>query len=239
MIMTDVFIASDLHIDWHRDRGAGLIKSFPDADIGVFAGDLCEHSMLNETLARLSDKYPDVIYVSGNHEYYNSDWMNTENIIRVSVTQLGNVHWLNDSRVTVGGHSFIGSTLWFPKTVAGSINKKYLNDFKMINNFEPEVYDRHDASVKYLEDNIQKDDIVVTHHMPSFKSVPAKFKTSILNCFFVVKLDHIITKTKSRMWIHGHTHSCCDYMHGYTHVYCNPHGYPNENPFFNSTIIKL
>jgi hypothetical protein len=33
---------------------------------------------------------------------------------------------------------------------------------------------------------------------------------------------------RPRLWVHGHTHTTCDYELGSTRVACNPYGYPHE-----------
>lgn len=229
--MTKIFTASDLHVDFQVDQGEMLIDSFPAADIGVFAGDLCQWNLLEETLARLCDHFDEIIYVSGNHEYYGSDWMNVENIIRNCVSKLGNLTWLNDDRVSIGGVNFIGNTLWFPDSPAAQAHKMFLNDYRMIGGFEPEVYRRHKATLDFFFDpdqGIQPGDVVVTHHSPSHSSIHPRFANSAINCYFSNDLDYVIEAQKPAMWIHGHTHDPFDYIIGSTRIICNPHGYPHE-----------
>lgn len=236
--MTEVYIASDLHIDVQMDLGDSLIDSFPVADIGVFAGDLCEVRYLKDTLTKLCEAFPQVIYVPGNHEYYHSTWSNVEKVISDAANKLGNLHWLHDSKIKVDGINFIGSTLWFPNSRAVLKNKSRLNDFRFIREFEPEVYNRFAASVEYFKNNIEDGDWVVTHHSPSHQSVPLRFKGSEINCFFANHLEYLIYKNRPAKWIHGHHHNNCDYMLGPTHVYCNPHGYLHENQEFNCITIR-
>jgi hypothetical protein len=39
------------------------------------------------------------------------------------------------------------------------------------------------------------------------------------------------------LFVHGHTHCSFDYRVGQTRVLCNPHGYGDENPDFNPSLI--
>ena len=48
-----VFIASDLHFEFHVDRGAALVESLPDADVLVCPGDLAVAPLLGDALALL------------------------------------------------------------------------------------------------------------------------------------------------------------------------------------------
>lgn len=226
--MVKIFTASDLHVDFHADRGEALIDSFPDADIGVFAGDLCQWQQLEETLTRLCDAYPEVVYVTGNHEYYTSDWVNVENIVMDMVAKLGNLTWLNDDRVELSGVNFIGGTLWFPDGQMQQLNKMFFNDYRAIGGFEPEVYQRHQDTLDFLALNAREGDIVVTHHSPSLQSIHPRFQQSAINCYFSTDLDWLISQIKPSIWIHGHTHDPFDYNIDSTRIICNPHGYPNE-----------
>jgi hypothetical protein len=41
-----------------------------------------------------------------------------------------------------------------------------------------------------------------------------------------------------RAWVHGHTHECCDYLHGPVRVLCNPRGYATTPAdAFNGTLV--
>lgn len=232
--MTKIFPASDLHVDWMKDEGIALIDSFPgknEVDIGVIAGDVCESDLLEQTIILLANHFNHLVYVTGNHEYYRSDWLTVENILRALVNQLDNFTWLDDDRVNIDGVNFIGGTLWFPKSHEAYLNKHFLSDYRLIQQFEPEVYQRNEDTIQYLGTQIREGDVVVTHHTPSHQSISARFKNHALNCYFHNDLDFLIESYKPAVWIHGHTHSSFDYDLGDTRVICNPHGYLKENHY--------
>lgn len=235
--MINILPCSDLHTNFHRDGGKSVIKSLyeKDVDVLVVAGDLSiiTNNLLQDNIKSLCDKYPNVVYVAGNHEYYHSSFSRVDEILSDLDSQLSNFVWLNNNRVEVAGKMFIGATLWFPDSVAAQINKKFLNDYRYIVGFEPEVYERYTETVDFLENNIQEGDIVVTHHMPSHVCVDLKFRKSNLNCFFACRLDALISRTKPAVWIYGHTHYGNSFMHYSTNLVGNPLGYPGENPFFS------
>jgi hypothetical protein len=79
-----------------------------------------------------------------------------------------------------------------------------------------------------LAAHIRADDVVVTHHLPAFDSVPARFARSAMNAFFVCDMAPQVREHQPKLWIHGHSHDRCDYMLGKTRVVANPLGYPNE-----------
>jgi Icc-related predicted phosphoesterase len=103
-----------------------------------------------------------------------------------------------------------------------------MSDFRLIKDFDPWVYQQNAQSVKYLHTYVEPGDVVVTHHLPSLKSVHARYKSSGLNRFFVCEMDELIAERKPKLWLHGHTHNPCEHMLGDTRVVCNPHGYMGE-----------
>ena len=110
-----------------------------------------------------------------------------------------------------------------------------MNDFNYIFDVH-DVYDRHEATVNFFEQNMQKDDIVVTHHMPTYKSISPEYKTSKINCYFACDLDKMIEDKKPKAWLHAHTHSSCDYYMFNARIVCNPLGYYDENPGFSDAF---
>lgn len=77
--------------------------------------------------------------------------------------------------------------------------------------------------------DISSEDVVVTHRLPSYRSVAPQFAGSLLNCYFVNDVESEMIACGPKMWIHGHTHTCFDYFIAGTRVVCNPQGYPGEN----------
>lgn len=71
--------------------------------------------------------------------------------------------------------------------------------------------------------------VVVTHHLPTYESIDMKYRKEWLiheNAGFASDLsEYILDRERIEYWIHGHTHSSCDYMTGKTRVICNPRGY--------------
>lgn len=242
--MTTLLPFSDLHTNFHRDGGKSIIDGLynKDVDIAVSAGDLSVivNNLLQDNIKQLCDKFLEVVFVSGNHSYYHSSLVKVDDILRDLEVKIPNFTWLNDSRVTINGVSFIGGTLWFPRSPAATANEHLLNDFNYIDDIQ-DVYDRHEATVDFLEQNIQEGDIVVTHHMPTYRSVAPKYKSSSLNCYFACDLDKMIEDKKPKLWLHAHTHSSCDYYMFNTRVVCNPLGYPEEGnlQFFNALTIEV
>src|SRR5579871_4464988 len=108
-----VTLISDTHID-HRDDRDIPHDIFPEADILVAAGDIGDPHDVKYTmfLAAASEKYKHVILITGNHEYYNHDVVNTENYIRKIIEPFPNIHFLQKDKIVIDDIVFLGCTLW-------------------------------------------------------------------------------------------------------------------------------
>lgn len=233
-------ILSDLHFEFQRDGGKGLVKECKtDADVLVIAGDLDSQATLESSLSLFCAEYKDVVYVTGNHEYYHSSFEEVDKTVAKALVKNSNLHLLDGSYVIIDGKRFIGGTMWFPFDQTNILFEGNLNDFTEIKGFKKRVYHENHRVVKYLEDTVVYDDIVVTHHLPSMASVAEEYKKSNLNRFFVCDVERIMLKNYPKLWIHGHTHSRLDYMVDKTRVVCNPFGYAGFelNKDFSSNMI--
>lgn len=83
--------------------------------------------------------------------------------------------------------------------------------------------------------------IVITHHGPHGKSLAPRYADDLTSAGFISNLGPLISRT--RLWIHGHTHTSFDYAVGDARVVCNPRGYCRadgsdcENPDFRWDLI--
>ncbi len=83
--------------------------------------------------------------------------------------------------------------------------------------------------------------VVVTHMLPSPRSVHPRFAESIVNPSFVSNAEHLLDGRRVALWIHGHAHDGFDYaVHG-TRVLCNPRGHTRhgaiENDRFDPRLV--
>jgi predicted phosphodiesterase len=222
-------IFSDLHLEFHRDNGAELFSTLnPDKiDVLILAGDIIMPAILLPPILKEFGKlYKNVIYLAGNHEFYKSSFPEVKDILKS--IKINNVHVLDNDIVTINGQRFVGTTLWFKKQEDFNQSYKYMADFSWIKDFSNQVYKENQLAIDFLFDEITSDDVVITHHLPSYRSVNSKFIGSSLNKFFVCELDDLIQSRQPKLWIHGHTHEPCDYKIGRTRIVCNPLGYPRE-----------
>lgn len=231
-------VLSDLHFEFHPDRGRAFVDSLDPsiADVLVLAGDIATGDLLLDALKLFKEKFEHVVFVAGNHEYYGCS-VNDLLEIRYAVHRdLLNIYWLERGTVRIEGVGFIGTTLWFDD-LGG--RKNNLSDFRAIRDFEPWVYKEFRLSRAFLHRNTRTTDVVITHHLPSYRSVAKKFESDPLNCFFVSDVEDTIRERQPKLWIHGHTHASCDYNIGETHVVCNPYGYDGRevNPEFRKDFV--
>lgn len=228
-------VVSDLHLDFHREDGG---KATLDAicqsptDVLVLAGDLMEVRGGNDycaAIAQLCRTFPHVVATAGNHEYYFSSPIKVQSVFDRLGSVIKNFHMLDGSSVEIDGQRFIGGALWFKSRPDDFKYRKMLADFKVIDDFEPWVYDTNRRHDQYLRDNVVKSDIVVTHHLPSYQSIAMQFIGQPLNRYFLHDMEDLIDESKPKLWVHGHSHSPHDYVfNGGTRVVCNPLGYPSE-----------
>lgn len=217
------YLCGDLHLEFFRGDGRELVfETLPDAEAIVVAGDLNVAEDVPASLDLLAERYEHVIYVAGNHDYYHS-MLERVDELRAGVTN-PRVHWLEDSAVEVGGVRFVGSTLWFSSHETDL--EHILSDFHCIAGLRGWVHDKSRRSLEYLHREVTAPSVVVTHHLPSRRSVVPRYEHDPTNCFFVCpEAEQVITERRPRLWVHGHSHDSLDYRIGPTRVVCNPYGY--------------
>ena len=244
----------------------GELSEVP-ADVVVLAGDIALGAD-GVAWAKVMFPMP-VVCVAGNHEFYGGrvdavlEAMHEE--ARGShVHMLENeacVVEAKGERVR-----FLGCTLWTDFALDGESTREAsmyfaehgMNDYRRIavrwedKRGRPDHFGRlrtsntwamHRLSRAWLERELAQPfdgtTVVVTHMLPSGRSISPHFRDSPLNAAFASDLDALVESSGAALWIHGHTHVNCDYRLGATRVVCNPRGYwPDElNPEFNPGFV--
>ena len=228
-----VQLVSDLHLECYFDEGEAFVHKDLQvaADVLVLAGDvmnLTSNKHVLEVLTWFCDRWPHVIYVPGNHEYYLTSPDEGNARLCKAEQKLPNLTVLNPGFQEVGGQRFVGATMWFPLTPNEDKYRRWLSDFTHIREFLPWVHEQHEEEIKFLEWNVQPTDVVITHHMPHPNSTPPRFQGQPTNRFFVAPDASRVLAKDPKLWLHVHTHDGCDYTVGKTRVVCNPRGYPGE-----------
>ncbi len=226
-------IASDLHLEFgHID-----LPIAPQRDLLILAGDIGVGKEHTRWMNVVCDHGP-VVYMPGNHEYYNNDYNEIEEYW--SDFNHLNFEFLQCKVIKIGGFRIAGCTLWTDMNnndwYAKQAIRKGMNDFHVIKidgqRFHPDdAYNIHQKHRAWLME--QRDiDIVVTHHAPSYQSVTKHWEGHFLNPAFAANCNDVIEYLKPRYWIHGHMHSFLRYWYngiaGGTEVICNPRGYAGQ-----------
>ncbi|MBR8837265.1 MAG: metallophosphoesterase [Stigonema ocellatum SAG 48.90 = DSM 106950] len=218
-------LVSDLHVDFQEDWGRSLLNTIkaPEVDILIIAGDLAKanHPAWEQSLVELSAHYPHILLVLGNHEYKDSSPSFIEEITTKLEKALPNLHVLENQTITLEGVKFAGTTLWFNSTVNSYKDESLINDPVQV-----WIQERNQTARKFLA-NVNAD-VIITHYLPSVKSIAPQYQNHPLNHFFFCDVEDIIYSMQPQYWFHGHTHIPCSYQIGSTQIIANPHGYPEE-----------
>jgi Icc-related predicted phosphoesterase len=238
--------------DLHQEFGLTEI-SFNKADVVIFAGDTNLGTKGIEWIKTRIRNIP-VIYILGNHEYYKGSYPKT--LYKITAAAEGtNIHVLENKAIELDGVTFHGSTLWTnfglfgnPR-INGSICQEKMNDYRLIRK-DPyysklksiDTYNIHQASIRWLRNSLEtsltKQNIAITHHSPSIRSIPEESREEIIVCAYASDLEQLILEYQPNYWIHGHIHKPCRYTIGKTVVVCNPHGYLHEKEeAFNPALL--
>lgn len=253
---------SDLHLEFEWPDAMDLVLPPDDAyDVAVLAGDIGKHTHGIEWAGRAFRK--PVIYVPGNHEYYGAHIRGLRGELQAAAANLHHLHVLDDEVVVLGDPStngteqvrFVGATLWtnfqlFGDTLAQIGCQMHeaqhgMLDFHVIREsggrgFRPADSVRlFNRSVSFINEELRKPfegkTVVVTHHLPSAKSVVERYRQDLMSAGFASHLDKYVEQAD--VWIHGHTHDPLDYQHGKCRVVCHPRGYPREQRKTYSGLI--
>ena len=230
--MMQINFISDLHLEF------GPLEIEPEAgDVLVLAGDIDIKGRV-DWINSIASKFNHVIYVLGNHEFYNGAMDSIYRKTREGLVD--NVHLLENESVTIAGVTFHGATLWSDFLNGNPMSylqcDQAINDYRLIragdgkHRFKPQIaHSLHNISKVFLQENVKEGDVVVTHMAPSLLSIHEKYKNDMnINGSYASDLSELILDTKPELWFHGHVHTSFDYTVGNTRILCNPRGYVGE-----------
>lgn len=244
-------IISDIHQEFGMEN-----LYFDRADIIILAGDINLGTKGVKWIKSAIKEKP-VIYVLGNHEYYKGTYPKTLNKI-IESAKGSNIHVLENEYVMIEDITFHGATMWTDFSLFGNPRKHgmicqpVMNDYKKRRR-DPsysklrtiDTFQIHNKSIKWLEESLTlsstEKNIVVTHHAPSIKSLPEKYKTDPISSAYASNLEYMTERFNPDLWIHGHIHTPCDYNINKTRIICNPHGYISDkyNGYQKELIVEI
>jgi predicted phosphodiesterase len=233
-----IAIASDLHLEF----GDLDFDNSDGADVLILSGDICVAADLDmrdsrqtemgfararserfhEFFERCATRFPHVIYVMGNHEYYHSDLATELNEVRRKLAHLSNLYVLEREVKVISDITFIGGTLWTDMNNLDALTlyhmRTMMNDFRVIKNtatpvhfrtqegefktrvgkFSPEdAVAEHVKMKQYIQSVVQGNHgtkyVVVGHHAPSHLSIHPRYgNDQIMNGGYYSNLDEFI-----------------------------------------------
>jgi predicted phosphodiesterase len=233
-----IAVASDLHLEF----GDLDIANNDNAEVLILSGDICVAADLDmrdsrqtemgfararserfhEFFERCAARFPHVIYVMGNHEYYHSDLATELNEVRRKLAHLTNLYVLEREIKVINDVTFIGGTLWTDMNNLDALTlyhmRTMMNDFRVISNssvpvhfrtqegefktrvgkFSPEdAVSEHVKMKEYIQSVVQGNHgtkyVVVGHHAPSRRSIHEMYAhDTIMNGGYSSNLDEFI-----------------------------------------------
>lgn len=248
-------VLSDLHLE---HCVACQVYPVGEGDVLVLAGDILNakhfktkgyiRDVYNRFLEDCSKNYQKVLYVFGNHEYYGYNYEGAKKKIKENLPD--NFHILENDTVQIEDWNFIGFTFWTDFRNENALEMMEaecnMNDYKVIrigHNYRKltanDTLGFHKESKKYLINQLQtlKENVfVITHHAPTYQSVPQEYKKHANGAYCSNLDDLIIEHPQIKYWVHGHTHTAFNYMIEQCRIVCNPAGYPGQATGFNPDL---
>jgi predicted phosphodiesterase len=233
-----IAVASDLHLEF----GDLDIANSDNAEVLILSGDICVAADLDmrdsrqtemgfararserfhEFFERCAARFPHVIYVMGNHEYYHSDLATELNEVRRKLAHLTNLSVLEREIKVINDVTFVGGTLWTDMNNQDPLTlyhmRTMMNDFRVISNssvpvhfrtqegqfktrvgkFSPEdAVSEHVKMKEYIQSVVQGNHdtkyVVVGHHAPSRRSTHEMYAhDTIMNGGYSSNLDEFV-----------------------------------------------
>lgn len=232
-------ILSDLHLEGMRGYQLSHPKwaTYNNEDVLILAGDIAVGipAVIEALVYFKSRRFPKIIYVAGNHEFYHHD-MDMQELKR-QANSIPDVHMLTaDEIIKIGDVSFFGGTLWTnfgDDPISESAARRGINDFRVIGNWDTQQcakeYYRQYQYIKHAYENTKGKKVIVTHFLPAQECISQRYRgASTLNSYFANSLDGWIETLEDTTWVYGHTHDAADFKLGNTRLVCNPLGYYGE-----------
>jgi len=228
-------LLSDLHTEHYESPLAFIARKIPlpRVDVRILAGDIV--SVMQQSVEQIAGVFNlltrgarHTIYVPGNHEYYLGTGAQVDGYLRSISSKITDFTMLENEEFWFEGQQFFGGAMWFdfkPDNYIYSEGAKAWSDFNDIKDLKDWVYQRNAAFTEAALRLVKPGCVVVSHHLPNFRSVHESRQSSEYNRFFVSNQTQVMFENGVRLWVHGHTHDACDYVFGDTRVVCNPYGY--------------
>lgn len=237
-----ILIYSDLHNEFDCFTPPSL-----DVDLVILAGDI---DLLNRGVKWANESFSsDVIYCSGNHEFYKGHLTRTRE--KMEAVAASHVHVLDNQVWTSNNVRFLVATCWTDFAGTGDVMAasiacvQGMNDFRMIRTgmeyrrVRPaDLIELNRVSHEFLSEKLATpyagQTVVVTHHCPIPEASGPEYSGHLSAAYFN-RWHHLVDQAD--IWVFGHTHHSIDRAHGRCRLISNPRGYPSQETGFNPCKI--
>lgn len=256
------YLASDIHLENRKRRD--IVDEFIDkyryslsknthntlllaGDIGIVYEESSESvsENLKYFLENIKGIFDIVIYVAGNHEFYNAikykkSLPDVSSALRQQCDRLGVIYLDCNTYEHPNGYVIAGCTLW---TCMTENTFRDMKNIKQVYNTAKDIRSVHELHKKFIMRTLEmKKDrkvIVMTHYVPSFNAIHPNYDSykSIADGF-ASDCEYMMSPG-IRMWCFGHSHEGVDIIKNGCYLKSNPLGYPGENkvsPFVMSSL---
>jgi predicted phosphodiesterase len=229
-------VISDTHLNLWKytpEQIGHIFPAIPDVPTLILAGDIGDpdHVSLYTAIQIAKERYKRVIYIPGNHEFYNREphskktpasvlsWFNNLD------TQWDNFHFFYRRNELYNGVRVLGATGW-------STSPRDTQWSKVIS-------EEGRKDINFLEQGLlhsKQPTLVITHYPSTMRVLQPDFANKLTQYDYAQDLERMY-RYPVNTWIFGHVHQKHDftvpyssslYGNGNVRVICNPYGYPNE-----------
>jgi len=261
-------LASDMHLDFggidklpvKAEGTRTLVLAGDIVEAVLLKEKTAQVRRIYDYFAALNDNFDVILYVMGNHEHYGNLFVYTkQNLIsRFKEHGLTNFHVLERETFEVEDTIFFGATMWTRMRNESPMHMNAighgLNDYHCIYSHQLAWGEKQKlipedtiAECKRTRDKIQefidlktdKKKVLITHHAPSYESVPDRYKMHQLNEAYVEDISNMLYDSDIKVAVHGHIHFPACYTIGNTYVVSNPRGYFPSEPESHSWDFEI
>lgn len=107
-------LISDTHGEFEHDGGVNMAKTLPNEGVDVLlaCGDITTLQHLRYVAEVLCERFPHVLWVTGNHEFYGAGRKYVEEEL-TRLSEWWGFDWLHRDVVDINGFTFAGTTAWY------------------------------------------------------------------------------------------------------------------------------
>lgn len=253
-----VRLLSDLHLEFAEFEIQSLDG---DSDtILILAGDIMVGTTDRDFVLSACGRFKHVIYILGNHEFYNCTHGRLVNDWRAIASGVDNLHFLENDCVVIDGVRFLGATAWtdfngddakskaYAKNSMSCFSRIRVEDGNKVRTLTPsDTVEMYSKTRSFLLGELKKPQgdwnktVVITHHLPTDDCVSPLFVGSPLNPAFHGAMGDIIDAHCIDLWCYGHTHTSSSRTRSGTLMVNNSRGYTGYETTtetgFNPTLV--